>query len=73
MLVLINRIKTPIMYKVLTLSELFLNGRSLKYGQFNKVAQYETKKLPENSEAQHDAGKGDQNVHRNEFRSTRQG
>ena len=61
------------MYRVLTLSELFLNGRSLKYGQFNKVAQDETKKLPKNSEAQHDAGKGDQNVHRNEFRSTRQG
>ncbi len=47
------------MYRVLTLSEPFLNGRLLRYGQFNKVAQYETIKLPKNSEAQQDAGKGD--------------
>jgi len=37
------------------------------------VAQDKTKKLPKNSETLLDAGKGDQNVYRNEFRSTRQG
>ena len=55
--VLINRKNFPIMYRVLTLCELFLNGRLLRYGQFNKVAQDETKKLPKNSETQQDAGK----------------
>ena len=67
---LINQITPSIIYRVLTISELFLNGRSLIYGQFKKVAQDETIKLPKNSETQQDVGKGDQNVHRNEF-STR--
>jgi len=71
--VFMYRRKFPIMYRFLTISELFLNGRLLRYGQFNKVAQDETEKLPENSEAQQDAGKGDQNVQRNEFRNICQG
>jgi hypothetical protein len=64
---LINQITPSIIYRVLTISELFLNGRSLKYGQFNKVAEDETRKLPKNSETQQDAGKGDKNVHRKEY------
>jgi len=63
---LINQITPSIIYRVLTISELFLNGRSLIYGQFKKVAQDEIIKLPKNSETQQDVGKGVQNVHRKE-------